>query len=212
MDLDFAQLLNDEELAAILEDDSVSSIQFLGIRNHVVGKRTMNALGRLHELKELSIDSAKTHDDDFAELTLNCVMMLYLSEMGVGNQAVFSIGGVSNLRTLHVPATNVSCEGIIKWNGAIKLQSLYLTGNSVSREGLCEIVKLPSLEELGLAYTNVNDSHVDILSEMRSLKRLDLEGTTVSDGGLRKLCASLNDAQILPPRFAPKSINSATVP
>lgn len=107
------------------------------------------------------------------------------------------LGGLTNLRYLHLHDTNVTDAGLARLGALMSLKNLVLSKTAVTDVGLAHLRGLKNLGFLDLHSTTVTDAGLAGLSEMKKLEILLLDGTAVTDDGVTSLKKALPDCDIV---------------
>jgi hypothetical protein len=105
--------------------------------------------------------------------------------------------GLSQLRWLDLPGTQVTDSGLEHLKGLKQLQILSLNDTKVTDAGLQHLKGLPQLEWLDLDGTQVTDAGLEHLKGLTHLWRLTLHRTNVTDQGENRLQRALPECEIL---------------
>lgn len=115
------------------------------------------------DLFHLGLGGTAITDDGLAHLAGLSIGQIFLGDTEITNTGVGHLKQVRNLRTLMVPGTKVSDDGVR------------------------EIARIDSLTYLDLSTTPITDTSLEHLQQLPSLQWLNVIGTSISDEGLKHL-------------------------
>lgn len=148
--------------------------------------RVLSSLGRLRNLRSLSLRNRALTDGDLAHLEeLKDLEHLDLSWTSIGNDSLKHFLGLAQLKTLRLDGTLVTGAGFEELKHLANLQELSLTGSQLDDAGLAFVTECRNLRKLELRHTRVTDAGMPDLKRLPDLERLELDGTEVSDAGMR---------------------------
>lgn len=160
------------------------------IRGDFIDDAGMKEVGRLKQLKQLSVwdaenvtDAGVIHLKDMPRLTF-----IHLEHSQVGEAGLAELAKLPNLEGLSMQKNRFTDAGLAHLAGHSKLKILWI-GNPGGNEGLSPIsdasvvhlATIPNLEELDLQYTRVTPRGLAPLSKLRHLNLLILNGSTADD-------------------------------
>jgi hypothetical protein len=121
-------------------------------------------------------------DDFFCDvMTVDCQLTAF------GDNDVRHLQRLANLRTLTLPATQITDKGLAQLGEMTRLEALNLSGTKVTDAGLEHLKGLTSLSGLNVRNTHVTDAGLEHLKGLANLEWLDLGGTLVTNAGLEHL-------------------------
>ncbi len=143
-----------------------------------------------------------TFDDDAPGKPIFAVNF---SEVPIGDEALKSIAGLTELKVLLLGFTQVTDAGLKHIEGLTELRSLLIDHTRVTDAGLEHIKPLVQLNTLMLDSTKVTDAGLKQLSGLVELKRLGLNNTQITDDGLKQLSGlrDLNSLSIMGTKVTP---------
>ncbi|NNJ27740.1 leucine-rich repeat domain-containing protein [Alienimonas chondri] len=163
-------------------------------RSDVYGAEGFAPLGRLTELRTLSLQEtyptdeelAPTLDDADAEPVLSALTnleTLNLRQTGVTSKLMPVVGQLTNLKSLNLAeASGVREEGLKELAGLTKLEDLDLWATGATDATMQEVVaNFENLKALSLQQTKVGDEGLAALADLKQLERLDLSETQITD-------------------------------
>ncbi len=109
------------------------------------------------------------------------------SETNIGDDALKSVAGLTELKVLILARTQVTDSGLKRIEGLTQLRHLILYDTPVTDAGLEHTEPLVHLETLDLSNTQVTDAGLQRLGELRELGNLSLSETRITDEGLKHL-------------------------
>lgn len=160
---------------------------------------------------------------ELKEIPTRDVVTLQLSNSGLTDAGMQSIGDYKNLQLLDLESTQITNAGLVFLKELRSLEHLRLGKTRIGDEGVKELIPLAargnlkflyldatqvtdasmasllemsSLEELGLAETHITDAAIEQLARMKSLQFLRLRSTEVSDAGQERLRKALPECRI----------------
>lgn len=99
---------------------------------------------------------------------------------------------------LNLRGTDITDAGLAHLKSQKALTRLHLEKTKVTDEGLKQLTGLTNLEYLNVYGTAVTDAAVDLLTSLSNLKKVYIWQSKVTVNGVRKLKASLPEAQVIP--------------
>lgn len=174
---------------SVLEDiQNLTDLQVLGLSGTQILGTGLKHLGKLKELKWLSLAVTHVGDEELAFLAgLNSLEYLNLNYAPVGNEGMIHVGKIKTLKALVLSGTSVDDDGLEHLKDLTSLQQLRFFNNYITDEGLKNLAGLTELEELILMRTQVSGAGLVHLSNLKKLKNLRLGNTKVGDEGLKHL-------------------------
>ncbi len=182
-----------------------------GGRNRLLNDDAMESIGKLSQLKWLTLESAKITDAGIKQLprmpglqslglldlrvTEQCLASASIKFPNLGSLNIFSLSlsgddlkpltTYSNLRSLDLITPYVSID-LLTPVTSTKIDTLMLRGIERIDAGIGNLLaNMPDLEDLGLQNCNFNDDELQAASKSRSLKFLRLNNANISVDGLR---------------------------
>lgn len=152
-------------------------------------------------------------------LTPKKYKILYLGNSDVDDRTLELLGSATNLESLDLSASGVTCRGIEQLKHLKKLkylslersqisdqclptlglltqlEELDLTTTAVTDAGLAELKKLSNLVALWIGGTRISDQSLPLLSSLPRLKQLDIRKTRISQQGTAKLAQKVKLTQ-----------------
>ncbi len=135
-----------------------------------------------------------------------------LSDEQITDASLEGLEEVPHVEWLYLQGTQISDEALRTVGRLSELTRLHLENTGITDAGLPHLRQLDRLEYLNLYGTQVSDEGLQILSEMPNLRRVYLWQTKVTDAGLARLQAALPTAMVmtaakaLPPAAEPLAI------
>lgn len=165
-----------------IDDDVVREFQVLPKLEQLsltgraeIGDRALASLGRLAELKSLTVSGHKVTD-----------------------QGLTYMANLQNLRSLFLWSNRITDEGLAHLASAKKLESLYLWSDRITDEGLKTVSRIQHLKNLGfLGGAHVTEAGLQHLAGMKRLKSLRIDYATVPWAAIDPLKQALPGCEIL---------------
>ena len=109
------------------------------------------------------------------------IRFLSLRKTSISDNAMKSVGKMSNLEGLSLEQTAVTNSGLVALSDLHFLTTLRLSRCDIDSSSMDSIVGIRDLRELWLDDTMVSDSGMEILSALQNLELLSLNGTKITD-------------------------------
>lgn len=154
---------------------SLTSLESLVLSIHFLTELSvkdagMEALGSLHNLKELRLVQGLLTGKGLAKLT--------------------------GLQRIDLTDSRITDEGLQSLAAMPNLQRIILRNTLVTDAGLAHLAKLRNVVELDLFGCKITDAGIDHLQQMRGMQQLNLLGANLTDKGLQKL-RHMRDLRVL---------------
>jgi len=144
-------------------------------------------IGRLSHLWELDLRGTLVSDRGIAHLNgLSELQQLQLARRWqdygpwITDDALRTIGGLTNLMRLDLAGLDVTDEGLKHLAPLKRLESLNLSRTHVTNDGLTHLAAWKSLQYLYLDGCQIDDDGLEALAEHPSLRMVDARGTQVT--------------------------------
>jgi Leucine-rich repeat (LRR) protein len=160
--------------ASIRSISSMTGLKSLGIEHMQVAHDDLMLLGRLKDLKQLSLDQTKVSDAVAADV----------------------LPKLTELQTLKLSGSGVSGGAVRQLIDLASLQQLALGDTPVTDADVKLIAGMGSLQTLDLTNTRISEACIDDLAKMANLTSVDLTGTNIPEAGISRLQAALPAASI----------------
>ncbi|MBL7700157.1 MAG: hypothetical protein JNK79_18465 [Chitinophagaceae bacterium] len=98
-----------------------------------------------------------------------------LVSSGIGDDALYHIGHMTNLRALYLQKTNLDGSGLIHLKNLEKLEILNLSYTKIDDKSVLDLLKIPNLREVYLFQTKTSVDVVKALQEYKPGLRILLE-------------------------------------
>ena len=135
-------------------------------------KRLSRTLLELEELPSAQItDAGLVHVGGLSNLRV-----LHLDNSDISDAGLEHLRGLAGLEDLSLAHSRVTDAGLQHLKGLRNLQALDLSHTRVTDAGLLHLKRMSQLQSLGLGHTQVDLMRADTLIQFTELKRLDLSG------------------------------------
>jgi Leucine-rich repeat (LRR) protein len=146
-------------------------------------------VGQLTNLQELSIVRAKHIDDEGTEpiRDLSNLRVLLLMDTSIGDITLDHLAELDAIESLSVIQANIGDPGGQKLANLSTLKLLALSHTNVGDVGVEAISTLPNLRKFNLAFTRVTDACVPAIARLTQLEDLSLHGCAITDQSVSQL-------------------------
>jgi Leucine-rich repeat (LRR) protein len=199
--------VTDDGLAPLL---NARKLRSLGLVDAKVTDKCLKLIGRLPEIKELTLASAGITGAGLAELDgMKHLETLVLVGSLVGDEGLKAIAQLTDIRSLAISSNRITGAGMASLAGMKHLETLNLFGSSVGDDGMraiaehgslrrlwlsekvtpkgfAELVRLTSLDELKL-FQILDDDDLAPIGRMTNLVSLRCALIPATDEGLRHM-------------------------
>jgi Leucine-rich repeat (LRR) protein len=168
LNLAICKSLDDQKLSQ-LSLRKYSRLQGLYLSRTSVGDESLEMIGGLKQLVELSLSYTRITDKELGRL-----------------------GGLIHLHKLSLRGTEIGDAGMERISISInqQLRNIDLRETQITSKGAMHLARLPHLEWLDVSWTGIDDRVMSMCSEFKELEVLILDGTHITDVGLQKLASS----------------------
>lgn len=159
---------------------------FLNYRNRAMGMGIVRHVGKLTNLRFLSVSGTSLGEDDLRALGAlkDDLLQLGLHNNRIGNDSLKYLAGFRRLRALTLAENDIDDKGLAHIRRMEDLRSLSLRHTGVTSRGMRHVAALKKLRYLALGHTRVGDEGVRLLAGLSRLRYLELENTPIGDGAL----------------------------
>ncbi len=165
--------------------DAIGELLSLGLCGYKISEEGMQAIGRLVNLRYLSLVDCRIAEDSCLELcSLGRLVDLNLSGSDVSDEDLQILRHLPALQSLSLSETEIDGNGLKYLVGLTSLISVDLRGTKVRGENL---KYLRQISVLHLANTPIRNDDLAYLADSQSVRRLNLSGTNITDHGLEHL-------------------------
>ena len=121
----------------------------------------------------------------------------HLSSSPVGDEQVALAASVADVIWLNVAGTKITNDGLKAIGGMKQLRRLHLEKTQIDDVGLQHLTGLAELEYLNLYGTKVTDAGIAKLAELKNLKKLYLWQSLATEKGLEELRLAMPKCEIV---------------
>jgi internalin A len=158
---------------------------------------TLDALGPLNKLRELSLYNTAVTDADLERLRgLPELGTLNLSATKITDAGLATLQSLPNLHSLSLNSTQISNAGLRYLKTMPNLTDLMLYQTRVTDEGIAELKSFPSLHKLTLGNSAITDKGIVQLTGMRQLRELTVLSSKVTNSALEELKVASSQLRI----------------
>lgn len=160
--------LKDKQLQ--LELDSLSKRLNVSIRRDSLSDENYFTLS-------MKFPPARFTGNEFRELApySDVFSKISLVSSGIGDEGLYHIGHMSNLRALYLQKTNLDGSGLIHLKNLEKLEILNLSYTKIDDKAALDLLKIPNLKEVYLFQTKTSIDVVRALQEYKPGLRILME-------------------------------------
>ncbi len=159
-----------------------------------VSKRDLRNIGRLRNLKSLSLTYVNLTADDvrrFAGLA-NLKHLALMSEQDLSPKLLQPIQRLTGLQSLYLAHVIIDNETVELLACFPELKQLCLSAPEINETGWAPVLQELDLYELQLLHTKLNAVDLAAIAKLENLSELILDDTDIDDTGLRTLTALKN--------------------
>ena len=161
----------------------------VSFRGTTVDESFLAALAKLPRLKTLVLSESGVTDENLKSIgSLQTLGDLDLRGCKISNAGIAALSGLTNLQALRLNgkngATTVDDKGLASIAQLTNLKVLLLDQLWISDEGLKQLTGLTNLEELCLAQTMTTDAGMESIQTLTKLRKLRISATQITSQGL----------------------------
>ena len=186
-----------------ITDKGIAALSQMRLLSLLVGHTSVtddgvSNLRRLRSLEYLDISDNRITDKGIRLISMMSLKSLDLAgEPNVTNSGFEALDKMKSLRVL-VLDSNEQLGPCLPKLGTLDLDTLSLSRTAVRDSDLPALLGMKHLTYLNLNHTSITDAGLVTLAKIKSLKWLSLKSiVSISDLGVRKLCATLPQCQVL---------------
>lgn len=168
-------------------DDSLTALGLVPARD-TVDEAALRAIGRLHSLQELTLESRGITDAGMFRLQdLTQLTRLEITAPKISDKSLTAMEKMSKLQTLKLHGEPLSGASLGALKDLSNLKVLELTGDRISDATFTAVSQIGSLELLSLIGGHFQPHSIDKLQELTKLKELTLRSRSVSNGVVARI-------------------------
>jgi len=196
---DLSVLSNHSELRVIELSDATDkhvrslsnckSIVRLNIAGRQLSDRSLEVVGRMRQLRSLSVMGERITDKGVSQLTaLSSIRTLFLSSRSITDNSCPKIAQMPALKSLMMSGCSVTDKGAFQIRACRNLRSIDLSRTQVSDKFLSQLKTFPFIEEVYCQSTKISDEGLRRLSRNppRLLRVLDVSFSSVTRKGINE--------------------------
>lgn len=170
----------------------------VGVQLEEADDQVLELLGRLGQLRELTIAQADVTGESLSKLLGQVQLeLLELHGRSISSEMLQPLAGQQRLKTLRLSATRVD-DDLLKLIPELDgIEQLDLAWSRISDEGAGHLETLRSATSLDVSFTDLGDESVPALAKLTSLRTLVISGTSITAEGAAALREALPDTRIV---------------
>ncbi|MBX9677114.1 MAG: hypothetical protein K2X38_00020 [Gemmataceae bacterium] len=153
-------------------------------------KSGLGDVGKMHQLRALSLLNAKVGDEHIRRLSsLKGLRFLCLAGNEISDEGLKSLTSMLDLEEIDLDRTKVCGDGFVHLRGTPKLRRIRITNEigGLTEAGLKHLAKMPDLREIVGRGNIQSEAHIKLLAFAPKLQTLDLGDAAVSDESIKFL-------------------------
>lgn len=162
-----------------------------------ISQRILKDLSPLKNLTSLKISTDNVGLYEIKNFSKLKTLDLSLSSHQLSDEGVEEINVLTNLESLNLSNTAVTCKCLKPLKKLNFLTNLDLSNTKISDDGFENIASLNNLKDLNLTQTEITGAAIQELAKIKGLKTIKLKKSGINDIALKELQRNLPDCKIL---------------
>jgi serine/threonine protein kinase len=183
-----------------LSELNIAGLKGLDLADTKVSDQSLaSVVENMKQLKWLALTgNTKVTDAGAVKLTrLPAVTALRLGDMpGLTDVTAQALSTAPMLGMLELGSDKISNNALCSLAGAANLRSLDVSGTAITNDGIACLARFKHLTKLNLSQTDVGDGAADALAGMKNLKVLNVSGSKLSNEVVQRLKINLPQCAI----------------